>query len=327
MTAEEAYVKNIRDQSDTYERTIMSIIAFDAAVRWDDSTKKYVVNSHFLPGRRMMASKIEVTPDLVVQLSPSNGIIAESKLSASTENDFKNAHEQISKYDDDLEGWVTSKGQIGVHDISLLVDHIKKTQASDYFSKIAFKRKFSLISCVLVTMGNYYFSIEKVTGEFSDDRVNKKLRTVVAVPMDKIQHLFSVVKFYDARPPVEYTMNTLWMHAFTELVAHKDDNGFTPVTSKQATDILFKKYSFGQFDARQPKSPREAWIKEALELFVKLGYGFKDSKDPNIYLIDFSSSRRKESFAETIAKKHFRHLEKKSHSEPPAQAELPNLNA
>jgi len=315
------YSKKIREEADTYERTIQTIIAFDSAIRWNDDKKDYLENSFFSQGRKFLreisGDNNYVTPDIAIQLSDDLGIIAEIKLTASNDRDFRKAHEQIEKYDGNLLGWKTEDGQIRTHDLSLLVDDFNKNIAIRYFDDKNFRREFTLVACARVSQAQQFYKIEKYYGQFSDERIDAKLSDPVAIPMQKIIAKVSEIKFYDARPPVEYIMNVLWMNIFGEIKERiqKKSEKYIIVSCKEITNILRRKYAFKQVDSRQPKRPKTRWIKYALEVFSKIGYAHKDPNDNDKYQIKYFYPRR-EDMLDFFSKKTYDKVLKRKRSKP-----------
>jgi hypothetical protein len=305
---EENYIKQIREKADSYERTIQTIVAFDSAVRWDDLNKSYSKNTLFFQGRRLskkLTSPNEyVSPDIVIQLSNEYGIVAEIKITGSSDQDFENANAQVKNYDRELIGWKTDSERIRLHDLSLLVNDLKRGIAKRYFVDKTFQRKFSLIACARISEANEFYKIEKYYGTFSDDRLDQKLSDPVAVPLEKVIHIISSIKFYDAEPPIEYTMNVLWMNIFNEIMEREDSGKTISVSCKDVTEIIREKYAFQQVDSRQPKIPKEVWIRKALDIFVKIKYAKKDPASNDKYLVKYTH-KRKDSMLDFFSKKHF----------------------
>ena len=312
----ESYVKQVECQSDCYEQSIQAIICFDSAVRFDDNTQQYLQDSFLMPGRRM--SPVDdpahaVTPDVVSQVSPSYGIVGEVKFSASSARDFRDAEAQMKKYDTDFDGWKTESGLVDSHDLSLLINAIYHRQGEAFFRGKAFSKPFSLVSCSHVKQANDVMTIEKCLGSFSDQRVDKKLSVTVAVPLESMVSQMSRVKFYDAEPPVEYTMNVLWFCVFNELAESPSagEGNELAVNGQTITGMLRERFSFRAIDDKQPQSPRTAWINRALDAFVSIGWARKKSSGG--YDITYKSYRRKDSLLDVFAKKVFESkLEKRS---------------
>jgi hypothetical protein len=327
------YVKKARELSDSYERTIQAIVAFDSAVRYDDKQGSFLEQSFRLPGRKMSKSNSgnddTVTPDIVEQLSSVYGIIGEVKLTASTQQDFEKAEEQIKNYDRDLIGWRTENEKINLHDISLLVNDLKKNIAQRFFIGKVLQRKLTLIACALQTELKAVYKIEKYYGTFSDARLEEKMRDPIPIPLEKeeIIKAISSIKFYDAEPPIEYAMNVLWMNIFNEICQQEGNPSTKAITvrCKEITKMLSERYSFDQIDARQPKIPREAWIRGALNAFVSIRLAEKDISDTDKYLIKYSHPR-KENMIEFFARKNFEALNKAGKKKTNSnQLEFPNI--
>ncbi|MDD5242443.1 MAG: hypothetical protein PHU49_00355 [Syntrophorhabdaceae bacterium] len=304
------YQQEVKEKADSYERTILTIICFDSAVRWDAAVKDYFVGSHFLPCRRLskVGANGNVTPDVVVQLSEHNGIVGEVKITASTERDFDRAFEQMQNYDQELKGWRTEDEAVGMHDLALLVDDLERTAAKNYFGSKSFERNFTLIACAVQRRAKEVCKIEKYYGAFSDERVEQKLAEPVPVPLEELIGQISAVKFYDTPPPTEYTMNILWMNVFNELKernGERKDKSLT-VECKEITRMLCEKFSFEQQDERQPKIPKEAWVREALDALVSIQYAQKDPVDGNKYYIQ--SYQKKGDMLAVFSKKRFEAL-------------------
>jgi len=299
---EDDYVKRVRVEADRYEQTIHAIICFDSAVRFDSSTKDYIPNSHFLPGRRFHDNKkTELTPDVAVQLSNKLGIIGEVKLGASNDRDFEQAANQVAKYDCDLKGWVTGDQAIPTHDIALLIHDFNRNDALRFFKKKNYTRRFSMFACAHVEQASDAFKIEKYHGNLTDKRLNDKFKRPIPVPLEALVAQISICKFCDSEPPVEYTMNVIWVNALRELQnSGKDSTKRTiEVSVKELTMLLRERYSFNQTDDRQPCIPDTNWVRRAMEGFVSIGMAEKRNGN---YSIDYSY-RRKADMLETFAKK------------------------
>jgi hypothetical protein len=289
--------RQVREEVDAYERTISTIICFDSAVRWIDEERNYLDGSYFLPCRRLSKPENggDVTPDIVIQLSAESGVVAEVKMTASTENDFGKAHAQMKKYDQDLMGWKTDDERIGTHDLALLVDDLRRNAARDYFEgNDGFVRRMALVACAIQRQAREICKIEKYYGNFTDQRVELKLRNPVAVSLEALIGRISAVKFYDGEPPLEYTMVVLWLNVFPELKERetKERDQALVVDCGEVTEILREKYSFGQEDRRQPKIPKQSWVKKALDAFVSIDYADRDRTNVNRYQIKYSYGKR-----------------------------------
>ena len=328
MTADE-HIKRIEDESDSYGQTIETIICFDCAVRWLDERRDYVKDSYFLPGRRLSKTSKDsndyVTPDIVVQFSLKYGLIAEAKIAASTQQDFDKASRQMHTYDASLFGWKTDDEQIETHDISLVVDDLNRNAVQRYFEERTFDRKFTLVASSHLERSRDARKIEKYYGVFSDNRLEVKFRDPVPVPLEELDIVrrISAVKFYDAEPPVEYTMDVLWMSVFNE-ISQKEAVGASKMLSvrvAELTEMVRERYAFRQLDRRQPQIPKTKWIRDALNGFKEIGYAVQKDDE---YHIKYQY-QRKDSMLAVFAKKLFEARKKEGGKQTGKQLELAGI--
>ena len=85
MTKEE--VKQLINQIDDYQETILAIVTFGHAIRWEKSLSNFKPETYFCIGRKMNTSKSNrvlpndiVTPDFIVQINKKYGIVGEVKI-------------------------------------------------------------------------------------------------------------------------------------------------------------------------------------------------------------------------------------------------------
>ena len=72
--------------------------------------------------RNRESPSARVTPDCVIQLDMSQGIVAETKLGLSKNpTNWDQPMKQMQKYDDDLTGWWTQAETLDSHDVVALV--------------------------------------------------------------------------------------------------------------------------------------------------------------------------------------------------------------
>ena len=129
-------VQALREAVDNYEGTVLSLLAFVNEVLWDRRARRRIPDARVSFGRRMTTSaknrvmkSTAVTPDAVIQPTPSYGIVTEAKTCLPRQLDspegverLQKLRDQVVKYDDDLKGWFTDTEGLDVHDIALLVD-------------------------------------------------------------------------------------------------------------------------------------------------------------------------------------------------------------
>lgn len=315
---EDDYVKQVRQQTDTYERTIQVIVSLDSALRYDNKSHKYRPGSKSFQGRLMHTSDgTKVRPDLLVQLSNRAGIVCEIKLAASTKLDFRQAEDQIRNYDDDLHGWNTSNETIMSHDLCLAVSHAHSAAAQQYFIGVdSYDRSFALVTVTRDDQAEPFVALERRLGDFSDSTLQAKFTSVVEVPLEKLTPHWTNAKFYDAKPQcVEYTMDVLWSKYFTEtdlrlrtvLKGHRQvvQKKIDPRSASQFLQEAYSVFPAAATSTGQSRIPQMRWIREALEMFVKIRRAQRDKDHTGVYWVEYSSRARTcnlEGFARQVYK-------------------------
>lgn len=312
-------LRKILNEVEDYEETVIAIIAFSHEVRWDRETKQTLPNSLFMIGRRMGRidptenSEHALTPDIVIHLNNSYGIIAEVKKKFPSERShWGKTFEQINRYDKDLIGWATPNETIENYDLALLTHITRKVDITDYYKeqyekgRYHFRKKFTIVAFNRGGEGEESMYIEKHYGEFTDANLNERLRRVVSIPLEAVLPLYSI-KFYDSRPPIVYLLNILWMDIFPQFLSQEStENEFKkPPTIKldvaEVTERLQRQFSHMRDDNRQQEIPRQDWVKESMETLVRLKLAKRLSDSPSLYEIEFKTIRNPlNSFARKI---------------------------
>lgn len=292
-----------------YEETVIAIITFSHEVCWDSVNKRIIPDSLFMIGRRMGKinnaenSEHTLTPDIVIQLNGSYGIIAEVKKSFPKEKSYwDETFQQINRYDNDLIGWATDSETIKKYDLALLTHITRKVDVTDYYreqhkkGKYNFKNKFAIVAFNRGGEGKEYMYLEKHYGDFTDANLDERLRKVVSIPMEKVLPLYPI-KFYDSPPPMPYLLDILWANIFPQfLFLELSENeplkySTIKVDVSEVTKRLQKQFSQMRDDDRQQEIPKQDWIKEAMEALVRLKLAKRVIDNPNIYEVEFKTIR------------------------------------
>ncbi|MFA7694085.1 MAG: hypothetical protein WCX63_00990 [Methanoregula sp.] len=302
-------IQQFRDDSDNYDQTVISLISFAHLLRYDNTNGKLKKDSFFFIGRKMDTSDKNrirpnsfVTPDIVLQDNSQYGIIGEVKKSLPQEKEFwKKTIKQLHKYDDNLIGWKTSDEKINKCDLIFLTDYLLKSQVLEYLSEkkrigeFSTTNKFSLISFAKLSGSEEKFTFERVCGNFSDERLNNLLKkgSPMPMPLEKVMQYNTngAIKFYDSKPPLPYLMNILWQFVFPSIrpinqyVDEKGKKQFETNINFLTQELHDKFTHTDDHDSRQPKIPETAWVREAMEEFVRLGYAENKPNEKNSYIV------------------------------------------
>lgn len=300
----EKRVQKILEKIDDYAQTLEAMISFSHVLRYDDKIKNFRPNSYSFIARKMNTTKnnrinpeIEVTPDLIVQLNRNYGIITEAKKSLPQNQKFwKRKFDQLEKYDDNLQGWKTENEYIDTSDLVLIVHYKISVEVSDYIDKriknnsLVFDRNFSLIAFQRSQNRKLTITLAKSYGDLSNTNLDNRFRKIVRVPYDELIIHFNRIKFYDDKPELPYIMDILWNNVFNQYPQIEE---FMEAKGKKIINIRvnindlteklriqFSDYLEG--DRRQKAIPATKWIREAMEMFVKLNYAKKNGNDDYI---------------------------------------------
>jgi hypothetical protein len=191
-------------------------------------------------------------------------------------------------YDDNLTGWPTSDEKIETHDIILLVHQSRGVAVNDFYEEnlgttISFQRPFVIIRFNRVDERQPYFYFEKIgSGRLSNEILDTNLRTGIPVPMKKLADLYSVVKIYDAEPPLAYLLFIIWEHIVNNHAL--EDDRYPKLRKNQKLDVilevdtvvkeLHESFSFASVfpdsSPRQPRIPNRKWVIKGCDKLVEL---------------------------------------------------------
>lgn len=104
------------------------------------------------------------------------------------------------------------------------------------------------------------------------------------IPMVVYVSQYSACKIYDCLPPMPYFLDLIWKNIIT--LKASEDPKFpklrrnqkieVELTLSEITERLYKQFSFyplhGDQAERQPKIPKQAWVKKACERLIKAGH-------------------------------------------------------
>ncbi|MFH1237400.1 MAG: hypothetical protein V1648_03275 [Candidatus Aenigmatarchaeota archaeon] len=286
--------RKLIEEVDNYILTVQALIALGEHLKIEHSA------NYFL-GKKMKTSTVntitpneDVTPDEVIQLDTSNGMIVEAKKSFSkthTHESMEKCFEQMKKYDDDLIGWNTENEKIDNHEISILTQISRSRELSEFIeSKIStqpFHRVYNIIEFARNDQTRFFIFLRHF---LSNSRYNhSKLKNGVDIWLEHLQPMISDIKFYDAEPPILYIMIILWQNVFGSIAT---DEQLEESRGKKiirlvvnVNDLLNKLKTFSLQSNGNHDVPSVKSVKEAMETFEKIGLASKI--DDNKYDVKF----------------------------------------
>ena len=302
---EDLDIQEIRQKIEDYTTTIHALQSFVSLVTWNSANRSTYAGTHSSLGRRMdttpgnrISPETTVTPDAVIQRSDDLGYLVEAKKSLPANSDrWDSVVEQLAKYDDGLIGWWTETEVIDVSSVVLLIEIARSAEFSLYLEsainsgQVEFTRPISVVEFTKSSELKEFLFIRKHWGDIADEEFSSLLAIGKKVPIEKVVGTYGSMKFYDAPPVVEHTMVNLWQDIFTGM---KSDFPYDEearawlfnVTLESLTDDLQRLYGSSGNRPREVAFPRKAWIREAMNALVRLGYAEKAAESDE-YVVYF----------------------------------------
>jgi len=302
IETDEKVIKNILED---YESTIRAGQSFISLVTWEDTDK--INGSKYSMGRRMnttdqnlVEKNIEVTPDIIIQRQSNLGYVVEIKKSLPLERrEWEEVSKQLIKYDDDLIGWWNSPNELIEKQCVILLIHMTRSRDfTDYFleyvskKKINFRNEVSIIEFTRSDERTPFYLLRKIYGDISDNNIEEKLYSGIAIPIEKVIVSYGNQKFCDCEPPaVEYTMSILWQDIFNSLrentIDPKSKSYQIKINLSELTIDVQKLCGSSDGDDRNVAFPKKQWIKNALNEFCEIGLAERIDDENYIILFRF----------------------------------------
>lgn len=315
MISEDTIRKRLAVECDNYDKTVQALKAVANELLWDDGKRAMVPNGSAYFGRRMSTSKANritvsghVTPDLVIRRDGKYGAITEAKITL-PRDEGQRAKDLIDlqKYDDDLVGWDTPDERLAAHDLILIVDHFigraVRSHINDLQKKGIFAptRAFALVTfAVLQRATEEVISLDLLEGRLSDETKQMKMaQQPLAIPLSYVvaNPKFAHIQLYDHRPPPPILMNLIHEIINRQLTKEERRELAEKNEVRKAVNIgllrheLAKGFGPGDKGKRVPEIPRAAWVREAMDLFRRLGWVTAVENERDAYTYVFKRRR------------------------------------
>jgi hypothetical protein len=329
----------LREICDTYTDGVFAVLALINECRWDPSTRTLKEEVKYEIGRRMTTSASNrvsrenvVTPDCVIQMCDSNGLVAEAKLGLPRNDQTWDEHiKQLEKYDDDLTGWWTNDERLAVHDLIALVPLSRAVRFADHLEKGVsdgkwkFDRKIAVVGSFKTSGVKDFLSLKKERGDLSTAGLNERLREGKQVEMVLLILKYEDRKFVDHMPPLPYLLQILWDHLFTRYAGEHSEDGVSAshtieVSVERVTRDLQDYFGFKSGGSRSPEIPRSRWVRKALDTLAlsRLATKVKEGE----YIVRYKRTR-----GDTLKKFGKICFELDQRIKPPPENQLPLLSA
>lgn len=286
---EETERKDITD----YEWSCQTIVAMSNLVSQNIQGRCFQGRPLRTSASNPVSPDTDVTPDVEIE-APIPPEAARYRAVNEIKADLPKNHDyweqdlrQLRKYDDELSNW--SRAFPNPHDIMLTTNDLRVRDVWDYIQSngIRFNRKFSVLHSTRMEQKNTFINVRKDFGEISDPALDDVLSHGRGINAIHVVQDMNQMKFYDAKPPLIYTMMIIWDHVlkgfadFRQLWALRGRQTLpVQVTVEEVREMLT------HFAPETNKSCiRREWVKDALDGFCGIGVASLVNQDQGRYEI------------------------------------------
>jgi len=279
-------IQSLRNKINDYEQTIHAIVCFMNLYRFNTSSRTIDNNVIVAQGRKLMEQNGGsgfCTPDICILLTDNSGVLGEVKKSFPKDiqlwmSDF----EQLMSYDKDFINWPNNNSIPIKHDIVLIVHQTRAGAVRRFFEErlgkdINFVRPFIIVQFNESTEVEKFYFFQRLTGNLTNKDVNSLLDDGISIPMKVLLPLYSMIKIYDAQPPMPYLLDVIWANVVVGKALN--DDRFSKLRKNQKIevelrtddilDILHTSFSFQTIAPNlQPKMPLREWVNESCQKLV-----------------------------------------------------------
>jgi hypothetical protein len=250
----------------------------------------------------------EIRPDMVLQHNGKQGILCEIKTSLPLKDEhLLGTLKQLERYSKEVIGWETIDRKVDHQDVMLFChafDYDRVLEKMNQWIADGALKVSEISLCEWVMAQNPKTRKEELLirlrdGRTSCDELNMLLKKNINVDVQQLVVEYEECKFTRKEPPIEYTMNQLWLHVFSEISKNSAD---FEVSTEKLLEIVYEYYITWSNVKGEYSQVREKWIKKALQGFCEIGLAEEVPDKPSIYKILMSKKIEKD-FQEYITEK------------------------
>lgn len=230
------------------------------------------------------AESKEVHPDAIFQCDgDTKGVVCEIKSSLPQGRRLllRDLKEQIGKYAEIEEGWMTDSGRIGEHSVLLLIRRADVERARDLIygdagGESILLKNFCLGSWESVKSGSPgagdVMRLNREGGSTGCEYLDSRLDGKIEMPIDEALPGFEKRKFVKADPPDFYMLAALYQSVLPGLVG---DDGYITVSIEALNDRIARYFTSWSGLPGEQSQVRPRWIKRALDTLHRIGIAKK----------------------------------------------------
>lgn len=278
--------QEIKKDMDRYYRLIYLYLGFKWFLDNQEDTDFRFVGSEIIIKRE---SGGELNPDIILQYESDNplGFPIEVKRSLSDEQDVKSKLQDMTRYDEELIGWDTEKGEVKDHFIVFAPHLFDSKRAVDVYENsqdIVFEEKDFLIWEWGIEESMKYSEsdvllIRLVKGDLElNDCIIDYLREGLRIDLDNKELLKAKDKtlFVRQKPPTAYIIDVLWHSVLGGM--GKEDYEYTITEVKEEIQNKYTANLMQNVDGN-PFQVKKSWLREAFDCMKDLNLGEKISEE------------------------------------------------
>ncbi len=266
---------------DNYEQTIGALLSMAQHIKHEYSVDSWFGRKFRTSSSNTVSRDTDVTPDISAQVDDSYGLVIEAKKNFSRADDYEDGITQAKKYDDSLKGWETNTGFITSHDIALLTHQLRgvtlEERLNARIAEFSPDRRVVIIEFTRDDEVNTSFLIRRRTTGFRNSAIDTKLKVGFGVKLEYLIPLgFSEIKFYDAEPPIAYTLQKIWDNVFSDI---PDEETYRAAGGKKRIEIdvgldklcaKLRDFAPKQNGVRLPQIPKKEWVERAMKMLIEI---------------------------------------------------------
>jgi hypothetical protein len=265
----------------------------------------------------------EIQPDVVLQYD-SSGALCEIKTSFPFPDGYLlETLKQLEKYGQPITGWDTTDRTVQHHDVILFCDILDINRVlpriKEWLDNGQLKISENLVVCEWGIVQSPKIGdtllVRKRLGDIRCNELDSLLNEDLKIDLQTLTVAYEKCRFTRKEPPVEYTMEQMWLHIFTKMT-EKFEAFETSIG--ETLNIAYEYYIPWSNIEGEYSQIRETWIKKAMKAFCSIGLAKQDPNDENKYKV-FRDKEIDKDFTTYIIERLFRKSEKeklKQETEP-----------
>jgi hypothetical protein len=259
---------------------------------------KYYLEKHAKECRFLSAEPIfhtdrgsEIKPDVVLRYEPDSGALCEIKTSFPYPNGYLlDSLKQLEKYGEPTIGWDTPDRKVNHHDVVLFCDILNINRVlpkiKEWLDISELKVKENLVICewgiIESPKTGDTILIRKRFGDPRCKELNALFNEDMQIDLQTLTVAYEKCRFTRKEPPVEYTMEQIWMHILSQMT-EKFETFETSIDEILNTAIEY--YIPWSNISGEYSQIRKTWIRKAMDKFCEIEMAGQISNDPNKYKI------------------------------------------